>query len=130
MRGTLGTPYTGLKPEEVQRVQAELRVANKLAIKVYWWSLLIVAIITTLVTFTENPNRSVDALGIAGAIIVGFLPAAQLAASSLSLIYINVFPPARKPECLRRLGRITLHSFTWGLVGALITWALLAGIIK
>ena len=108
-------------------MQEELKAASKYAIKLYWISLLLVAIVTTLVTITENPREGVGALAIAGAIIVGFLPAGQLAASVLALIYINVFPPARKPECLRRLGRITLFSFGWGLIGAAITFLVLAG---
>jgi len=130
MRKTLGSPAPGLAPEEARRVAEELKAANKYAIKLYWISLLIVAIITTLVTIAENPREGVEALGIAGLIIVGFLPAGQLAASVLALIYINVFPPAQKPACLRRLGRITLYSFGWGLIGAALTFLVLAGIFK
>ena len=130
MRGTIGSPMPGLPPEEAERVQAELKAANKYAIKLYWISLLIVAIITTLVTITENLREGAAALAIAGIVIAFFLPAGQLAASVLALIYINVFPPARKPECLRRLGRITLYSFGWGLIGSALTALLLAGIFK
>jgi len=31
-------------------------------------------------------------------------------------------------DCLRRLGRITLFSFVWGLIGAAATWIVLAGV--
>jgi len=128
MRGAQGMANPALPPEEAQRIQQELKIANKVAIKTYWWALLIVAIITTLVTLAVDPNRGLEQLGIAGLLIAGLLPGGQLAASLLALIYINVFPPACKPESLRRLGRITLFSFLWGLIGSAITWAVLAGI--
>lgn len=121
-----GTP--GLTTEEEKKEKAERRVADKYAIKIYWLALLVVAILTTLVTLTENPRNSLEGLGIAGLIIAICLPIGQLGASVLALIYINVFPPTHKPDCLRRLGRITLFSFVWGLIGAALTWILLIGI--
>ena len=130
MKITIGSPKPGLPPEDAERVKAELHMANKYAIKLYWVSLLIVTIVTALVTITENPREGARALGIAGVVIAFFLPAGQLVASVLALITINVFPPVRKPECLRRLGRMTLYSFVWGLIGSALTFLLLYGVFK
>lgn len=127
MRGGHRPPTSGLPAEEATREAAERRAADKYAIKLYWLALLVVAILTTLVTITENSKQSLEALGIAALIIGICLPIGQLGASVLALIYINVFPPARKPDCLRRLGRITLFSFVWGLIGAALTWIVLVG---
>jgi hypothetical protein len=86
-----------------------------------------VAIVTMLISITENLRKGPgDGLTIGAAVIAFFLPAGQLGASVLALIYINVFPPARKPECLRRLGRITLFSFIWGMIGSAATFLLLS----
>jgi len=126
-RGAHRPPTPGLSPEDATREAAERKAADKYAIKLYWLALLIVAILTTLVTLTENPRDSLEGLGIAGLIIAICLPIGQLGASVLALIYINVFPPPRKPDCLRRLGRITLFSFVWGLIGAAATWIVLVG---
>src|SRR6185369_16084219 len=111
-------------------IQGELKAAGKFAIKIYWKALLVVAIITTLVTIAYDPMRPVQMLGMAGVVILGFMPLGQLVASLLALIYINVFPPMQKPEALRRLGRITLFSFLWGCIGAAISGAILFGILK
>jgi hypothetical protein len=129
MRGTLGKPAPGLSPEDAVRIQGELKAAGKFAIKIYWKALVVVAIITTLVSIAFEPNRALQQVGVGGLIILGFMPAGQLMSSLLALIYINVFPPAQKPEALRRLGRITLFSFLWGCIGAVITGAVLAGIL-
>jgi len=128
MRGGHLPPTPGLSAEESRREVDERKAADRQAKKVYWLSLLVVCLITTFATLTEYLGKKEgEGLLVAGAIIVGFLPAAQLAASVLALIYINVYPPARKPDCLRRLGRITLLSFIWGLIGAALTWVVLAG---
>jgi len=127
MRGGHHHPTPGLTAVEAKREADERKAADKYAIKLYWLALLIVAILTTLVTLAENVREGIGALGIAGLVIAICLPIGQLGASVLALIYINVFPPARKPECLRRLGRITLFSFVWGLIGAAATWLLLLG---
>jgi hypothetical protein len=118
----------GISVEEAIREEKERKAADKYAIKLYWWSLLIVAVLTTLITITEDTGRGAGAVGMAGLVIAIFLPLGQLGASVLALIYINVFPPSRKPECLRRLGRITLLSFIWGMIGAALTWILLLGL--
>lgn len=120
-------PTPGLSAEESRRELEERKAADKYAAKTYWLALLVIAIVTTLVTIGENPREGIGALGIAALIIAICLPAGQLGASVLALIYINVFPPARKPDCLRRLGRITLFSFIWGLIGSALTWIILLG---
>jgi hypothetical protein len=127
MRGAHKPPTPGLSAEEAKREALERKAADKYASKLYWLALLIVAILTTLVTITEQSREGAGALGIAALIIAICLPAGQLGASVLALIYINVFPPARKPDCLRRLGRITLFSFIWGLIGSAGTWLMLVG---
>lgn len=117
-------PTPGLSGIEARKEAAERQVANAYAIKLYWFSLLIVAIITMLVSLGANEREGL----LIGVFVVAIcLPAGQLIASVLALIYINVFPPVRKPECLRRLGRITLFSFIWGLIGSALTWLILAG---
>jgi hypothetical protein len=120
-------PTPGLGAEEAKRELDGRRAADRYAAKIYWLALLIVAIVTTLVTIGENPREGAGALGISALIIAICLPLGQLGASVLALIYINVFPPARKPECLKRLGRITLFSFLWGLIGTALSWILLLG---
>jgi hypothetical protein len=127
MRSGHRPPTPGLTAEESRRELAERKAADTYASKTYWLALLIIAIITTLVTIGENGREGAGALAIAGLIIAICLPAGQLGASVLALIYINVFPPARKPDCLKRLGRITLFSFIWGLIGAALTWIILLG---
>ena len=128
MRGGHHHPTPGLPADEAKREADERKAADRYAIKLYWLALLVVAILTLLVTITENlKGDAVQALRIAAVVIAFCLPIGQLIASVLALIYINVFPPSRKPECLRRLGRITLFSFIWGLIGSAATFLLFLG---
>jgi len=117
----------GLSPEDARRETTERQAADRYAIKLYWLSLLVIAVVTTLITCLENTGNSDNGFLISLLIIGICLPIGQLGASVLALIYINVFPPARKPECLRRLGRMTLYSFIWGLIGTAVTWLILIG---
>lgn len=116
----------GLSPADAARENVERRAADKYASKLYWLSLLVVALLTLIGSALEN-MRGGEGLAIGLLIIALCLPLGQLAASVLALIYINVFPPLRKPDCLRRLGRITLFSFIWGLIGTALTWVLMVG---
>lgn len=117
-------PTPGLPGEQGRQESEERRDADRLAVRLYWKSLLVVAILSAIGMMLENTGSAGDALGISALVFAVFFPAGQLAASVLALIYINVFPPARKPDSLRRLGRITLFSFIWGLIGAALTWIL------
>jgi hypothetical protein len=104
----------GISKEDAAREALETKAADKYAVKVYWLALLIVAVITFLVCLVEGRNEG----AVVGLLVIAMcLPAGQLGASVLALIYINVFPPARKSDSLRRLGRISLFSFIWGLIG-------------
>lgn len=108
----------GRDPEDVAREQNERRAGDRYVLKVYWLAVLIVALLTTLGTILENRRDDfMSSLGISLLIIAMCFPFGQLIASVLALIYINVFPPARKGDGLRRLGRITLFSFIWGVIG-------------
>lgn len=101
----------------------EVRAAHSLAAKAYWLGLLIVAVLTLVgtvlqVALVENRgNQFGEAFGIGLLIIAMALPFGQLIASVLALIYVNVFPPPKKQECLKRLGIISLYAFVWGLIG-------------
>lgn len=120
--GSLAGALYGMRgappPEERER-----READRLAVRCYWWSLLGIAVLAAIGGLIENRGGA-DSLGVAAIVAAVFLPAGQLGASALALIYINVFPPAQKIVSLRRLGRITLFSFVWGLIGAALTWIL------
>lgn len=113
----------GLTPEEMDREAREVRASEQRAIRAYWWSTLLVVVISLLTCILES------GMGEAwlGPILIGMaLPAGQLIASVLVLIYLNVYPPPRKDAALRRLGRITLLAFVWGLVGGLVMVPFLA----
>jgi hypothetical protein len=99
---------------EAARINQEIKSAESYAVKVYWLSLLIIALIAALVTMMEN--RSDQAVIVFFVIALG-LPFGQLGASVLTLIYLNVFPHPRKSDSLRRLGRVTLYAFLGGLIG-------------
>ena len=102
------------------RAEDEIRTANRLAAKAYWLSTALVTLLSAIVGTLIDPRESMVSLFV----IVFFFPAGQLAASLAALIYIQVKPPVRKPECLSRLGRITLFAFVGtlaGVVGLFIT---------
>ena len=99
---------------EAAKINQEIKSAGTYTIKVYWLSLLIIALIAALVTVVEE--RGDQALIVMLVIALG-LPFGQLGASVLTLIYLNVFPHPRKADSLRRLGRITLYAFLGGLLG-------------
>lgn len=97
--------------------ESEIQRSHRYAVRVYWLALTLCGFATCVVSTIVEPREPV----IGPAIIAGFLPAGQLAASIFALIYINVFPPVRKDVCLARLGRITLLSFVGGVIGCLGT---------
>src|SRR5207248_619864 len=119
----------GASEEAASGERLERKAADRTAIKVYWCANLIIALITIFVTGLVNgSDHLLNSLGTGLAIVAFGLPVGQLAASVLSLIYLNAVPPLRKQDCLRRLGRITLFAFTWGLIGSILTWILVASI--
>lgn len=104
--------------EEGARELEEVQAADRYATRVYWLSIVIVAIIAVFVAVAASRGESPsNTFWIAFFTIALGLPSGQLAGSLLSLIYVNVFPPVRKDVCLRRLGRITLHAFLGSLIG-------------
>jgi hypothetical protein len=107
---SLTTESDILKESEIQR-------SHRYAVRVYWLSLTLCGFLTCVVCTLANPGEPV----IGPAIIAGFLPVGQLAASLFSAIYINVRPPVRKDVCLARLGKITLLAFLGGLLGCIGT---------
>jgi hypothetical protein len=126
LRGGFGgrrPPQEGLSPEEAQRDAQVVRGAERRAIKAYWWSTLIVVGISLGAGAVES---GIGEAWVGALVLAMALPAGQLVASVLTLIYLNVFPPERKDAALRRLGRITLMAFLWGLVGGLIMVPFLA----
>jgi streptolysin S family bacteriocin protoxin len=103
-----------ISKEDAAKEVLETGAADKYAVRVYWLALLIVVFIAFLVGLVGGRH---DEFWIGPLLIAMCLPAGQLGASVLALIYINVFPPARKTDSLRRLGRISLFAFIWGLIG-------------
>ena len=108
----------GVPSPEAAKIHQEIKSADLYAVKVYWLSILIIAIITCFVTVLEEGRHNPGAgFGLSLLVIALGLPFGQLGASVLTLIYLNVFPHPRKAESLRRLGRITLFAFIGGLLG-------------
>ena len=108
----------GVPSPEAATIHQEVKSAELYAVKVYWLSILILAIITCFVTVLEEGRHSIgQGFGLSLIVIALGLPFGQLGASVLTLIYLNVFPHPRKAESLRRLGRITLYAFIGGLLG-------------
>lgn len=114
------TPET-LSDDTAVRNSEEIRAAHRLAVKAYWLALSLLALIAAgfmTLLGSEGPGVSLF-------LIVFFLPGGQLLASGATFVYIQARPPARKSECLSRLGRITLFGFLGtvvGCVGLVITF--------
>lgn len=93
------------------RAEEESRQASLIAAKVYWMVLGLTVLgcagASALLSWSE------PLVGLF--LLVFFLPGAQLMASLVAWTWIRRHPPARKAECLARLGKITI----WGFVGAL-----------
>ena len=107
-------PETLTTPEAVRK-EEELTAAHRLAVKVYWLAFVVsgfVAIVLT--TLINRESAFVGAL-----LTVLSLPGVQLLASGITLIRIQLRPPARKEACLRRLGKITLFGFLGALIGSI-----------
>lgn len=102
-----------LVTEEQIRLEAETAAAHGYAVKVYWLALTIVGALTIAVSLIANPNEPL----VGPALVLGFLPAGQLAAALISVVVIRMRPPVRKDLCLRRLGRITLLGFIGAVLG-------------
>ena len=107
-------PETLTTPDAVRR-EEELSAAHRLAVKNYWLAFVICGFVT--IVLTGLLNRQDPFLGTFLTVLL--LPAVQLLASVVTLVRIRVRPPARKQECLRRLGRITLFGFLGALIGCL-----------
>jgi hypothetical protein len=109
----------------VPRMTAEIVAARRFAVKTYWLALAVLFLIAAGVGALIDPKEP----GVTLFVLVFFLPGGQLLASLVTLIAIQVRPPARKAESLSRLGRITLFGFLGALVGVvgLIITALTMG---
>jgi hypothetical protein len=104
-----------LTTPEAVRQEEELKAAHRLAVKVYWLVLTIMSFLSIVVTSLLYREDAIF-----GAVLtVIFLPALQLLASLLSLLWIPMKPPVRKRECLRRLGKITLYGVLGALIGSI-----------
>jgi hypothetical protein len=103
-----------LTTAESVRAEEEIRTAHRLAVKAYWLALtLIASIALAVLTLTI---RSEELLG--PFLVLFFLPGGQLLASLVTALWIQIRPPARKSDSLRRLGKITLYGFLGSLIGA------------
>lgn len=90
-----------------------LKAARRLTIRAYWLILTLIAFVSIAIGVVANPSESVI-----GAIIVALLlPAGQLLASIITLVFLAVKNPPRKDDSLRVLGRITLFAFLGGVIG-------------
>lgn len=128
-RRTAPLPET-LTTETAIKEEQEHKAANALVIRSYWLAVAIVVLVTCVVVVLESPHERPEAqAGISALVVALGLPIGQLAASVLTLIYINVVAPPRKKECLARLGRITLYSFLGTIIGCIGT-ALTLGLMK
>jgi hypothetical protein len=113
LRRNAPAPDTLTTPEAV-RQEEDLKTAHRLAVKVYWLSLTIIATLAVAGCSLLNTREA-----LIGPILVAmFLPGGQLLASVVTLVWIQIHPPARKSDCLRRLGKITLLGFLGGLIGS------------
>jgi hypothetical protein len=117
-KGLRTTVPAGIPTPEVEKIKDQVRSASLHTVKVYWLSLLILGILTCIVGVLEAGSTNPGA-GVGGSLIAIALclPAGQLVASVMTLIYLNVFPHPRKADSLRRLGKITLFAFIGGLIG-------------
>jgi len=116
MRRGAPDPET-LTTEEALLKESEIARSGRYAVRVYWLALTICGFITCVVSMAMDPREP-----LVGPLIVGiFLPAGQIAASIITFITIKVRPPVRIEEALRRLGRISLFAFLFGLLGVVGT---------
>ena len=99
------------------RETEEVALASRVAIRAYWWSVLIVCLQTVFFCLLENQR---EGFFVALFAIALCLTAGQLVASVFAIIYVNVYPPARKREALLRVGKITLWAFTGSLIGSIL----------
>ena len=98
--------------EAAVREEAEKKAASRYAVKIYWLAFAI----TTLIALFVGVFTNLEHVEIVAVVVAVFLPLGQLAGSLLTLIYIQIFPPVRKADCLKRLGWITL----FGVIGAVV----------
>lgn len=110
----------GPAPEGV--TPAERRSVDRHVRKIYWLSLLAVAVLAVIGSLVEA--RGSDGPVVAFFVVALCLPGGQLIASVLTLIYLNTFPHPRKRETLQRLGKITLFAFLGGLIGTALMVAM------
>jgi len=114
LRRNAPSPDSLTTPEAV-RQEDELKTAHRLAVKVYWLVFTICSFLAIVVTSLINREDA-----IVGAVLTLLsLPAVQLLASAVTLVWIQIKPPVRKRECLRRLGKISLYGFVGGLIGSI-----------
>jgi hypothetical protein len=106
-----------LVTEEQLSEEAEVSQAHRYAVKIYWLILTIVGFVTIVISMAVDPGEPI----IGPALIAGFLPVGQLAASLFTAIYVAWRPPLRKDVCLRRVGRIALFGFLGALIGTIGT---------
>jgi hypothetical protein len=106
-----------LTTEAAIREEAEKKQAQRYAIKTYWLSVTIVALLTCIVCMAVDPREAFWG----PLIVAGFLPAGQLLASLLALLYIHFVPPARREDSMKRIKRMTLFAFLGALLGCLGT---------
>jgi len=111
LRRNVPDPDTLTTPEAV-RAEEEIRTSNRLAAKVYWMSLTIIASIALAVLSVSIRQ---DPL-VGPFLVLFFLPGGQLLASLVTLIWLFARPPASS-EGFRRLGKITLFGFLGALIG-------------
>ena len=105
-------PETLVTPEAV-RAEDETKAAHRLAVKVYWLALTVIAALATAILMIAIP---LDEL-VGPFLVLFWLPAGQLLASLVTALWIKFRPPIRKSEAYRRLIRITVFAFLGGLIG-------------
>ena len=113
-----------LDTEEKIRREAETAAAHRYAVQVYWLVLTILGALTIAVCLLVEPREPI----LGPALILGFLPAGQIAASVISAVVIRLRNPPRRDLCYARIARITGFVFIWsilGIFGTVLTFALL-----
>jgi hypothetical protein len=114
LRRNAPSPDSLTTPEAV-RQEEEVKTAHRLAVKVYWLVFTILSFLSIVVTTLINHEDA-----IVGAVLtLIYLPALQLLASLLTLLWIPMKEPVRKQVFLRRLGRISLYGFLGALIGSI-----------
>jgi len=114
LRRNAPAPDSLTSPDAV-RQEEEIRTAHRLAVKVYWLVFTICSFVSIVATALVNREEAI----VGGVLTLIFLPAVQLLASAVTLVWIQVRPPVRKQECLRRLGKISLFGFLGALIGSI-----------